>query len=381
MKMCKEEKIKRQRDFLKRKNSDRPLIGCISGWENLSRYVQDTEAFFPKGKVAINDLSCDRFLSMYQECAGTLNEPDDLFRTLEPLPFFPWTEAALGCPVRYTGKNFWSSPLEETKTQEGREKWIEAIREQSSLSSAGIMPDTSNVSSSRGIPEWSRQWVAKYGEFLDFLSENFDERFPIGQSIFRGPLDMAAAVFGDENMIYLLFDQPSMMKEVLSMSTTIYLSFIEVQKSRMRRFEGGYVIGQYYVWTPGSCLRHQEDAMSLLSLDLYQKFVHAHDRAIASAVEYSLFHLHSTGLHLLDFLLENDGIRIIQISKDEGVDLETILPSLHQVQQAGKCLLLKGRLNRDDLQIIRKCLDVRGLCIQAVVLDQKEADAVLSAFS
>lgn len=371
-KMSKEEKIERHKAFLQRKIVDRPLIGCIRGWENLSRYVQDTEAFFPKGKVSIEDLSCDRFLRMYQDYARTLNEQDDLYYTLEPLPFFPWTEAALGCPIEYTGKNFWSLPIEEAKEQDGRERWIDELWEECvRISEGNVLEIVGRTQLHHGIPERSRQWIDKYGEFLDFLAENFTEQYPIGQSILRGPLDMAAAVFGDENMLYLLFDQSLLMKKLLSVSTAVYLSFIEVQNARLRPFADGYVIGQYYVWTLGTCLRHQEDAMAMLSPDLYKEFVHSHDCAIASAAEYSLFHLHSTGLHLLDFLLENVGINIIQISKDEGVNLESILPSLKQVQEAEKCLILKGRLNREDMQVIMKFLDVRGLCIQAVVLDQK----------
>ncbi len=381
MKVSTEEKIERHKAFLQRKIADRPLIGWINGWENLSRYVQDTGAFFPKGEVSIDDLSCDRFLRMYQDYARTLNVQDDLYYTLEPLPFFPWTEAALGCPIEYTGKNFWSSSIEEAKKQDGLERWIDEIGEECARISEGNAPETiGKAPPHQGIPAGSRQWITKYGEFLDFLAENFTEQYPIGQSILRGPLDMVAAALGDENMLYLFFDQPRLMKKLLSVSTAVYLSFIETQNARLRSFADGYVIGQYYVWTPGTCLRHQEDAMAMLSPDLYKEFIHSHDCAIASAAEYSLFHLHSTGLHLIDFLLENDGIRILQISKDEGVDLESILPSLQKVQEAEKCLILKGRLNREDLQIIRKCLDVRGLCIQAVLLNQAEADVVRSVF-
>jgi hypothetical protein len=355
-----EQKIERHRAFLDRKNVDRPLIGCIRGWEDLSRYTKDTESFFPLGEVNINDLYCERFLPMYQQYAKTLNESDDMFRTLEPLSFFPWTEAAMGCPIKYTGKNFWSSPLVDLKSEKESRELIDIIKR---------------------IPEQSQSWLEKYGEFIDFLIEHFRDRYPIGQGILRGPLDMAAAAFGDENLLYQFFDQPELVKEFLTIGTEIFLSSIDVQKQKLQPLNDGYVIGTYYIWTPGKNIRLQEDAMAMLSPDLYQEFVHPLDCQIASSADYTLFHLHTTGLHLLDFILQNEGIKIVQVSKDEGIPLEKILAKLQEIQKSEKCLLLKGRFSLEELQLVKRSLDFRGLCVQAIVLHEKDAKEVISAFS
>jgi hypothetical protein len=353
-------KIKRHQAFLERKNVARPLIGCIRGWENLSRYTSDGESFFPLGDVNIHDLSCDRFLPMYQEYAATLDEPDDMFRTLEPLPFFPWAEAAIGCPIKYTGKNFCSSPLVDLTSEAEGKQLLEVLCQ---------------------IPERSQPWLEKYGEFLDFLAEHFGDHYPIGQSILRGPLDMAAAAFGDENLLYQFFDQPELVRDFLFAATDIFLDFIDVQKGRISYWGDGHVIGTYYIWTPGKNIRLQEDAMAMLSPDLYREFVHPLDCRIASSADYTLFHLHATGLHLLDFILQNEGIKIVQVSKDEGVKLEKILASLQRIQAREKCLLLKGRFNQQELQLVKEGLDFRGLCVQAVVLNQQEVEDILSIFS
>ncbi len=353
-------KIERHRAFLERKKVDRPLIGCISGWENLSRYTRDTESFFPISYVNIHDFCCDRFMSMYEEYALTLNEPDDMLRTLEPLSFFPWTEAAIGCPIKYTGKNFWATPLLELKSEKDSKKLIDIIQ---------------------SIPEQSRIWLEQYGEFLDFLTEHFGDHYPIGQSILRGPLDMAAAAFGDENLLYQFFDQPNLVMKFLSAATDTFLNFIEVQNERIQPFCNGYVIGTYYIWTPDRGIRLQEDAMAMLSSDLYKKFVYPFDCKIAFLADYTLFHLHATGLHLVDFILKNEGVKIVQVSKDEGVDLETIFHNMMKIQEANRCLLLKGRFTYDELQLIKKSLDFRGLCIQAIVFNEEEAQEIVSVFS
>ena len=351
-----EEKIVQHRRFLERESADRPLIGCISGWEDLSRYVTDTETFFRKGRVDFRDLTWDHFLPMYSSYAASLLKSmprDDLFRTIEPLPFFPWTEAAAGCSVTYTGKNFWSSPAGNTSRHSDRIK-IEADNRDS--------------------------WAGKYGEFLSCLGSTFGGEHPVGQSILRGPVDVAAALFGDERLLYLFFDDAPLVRECLSAACDVFLAFIEVQKSRTPSYYGGSVIGQYYIWTPGTSLRFQEDAMALLSPSLYEEFVLPLDRKIAGAAEYSLFHLHSSGLHLLDFLLSIGEIDVFQVSKDEGVELEKVLPALLKIQKSERCVMLKGKLSDNDLLVIKERLDFSGLCIQAVVEGPEEADAVLGMF-
>jgi len=353
-------KIKRHQTFLQRESVDRPLIGCIRGWENLSRYKKDTESFFPIGDAQIDDLFYERFLPMYQAYAMTLDAPDDMFRSLEPLPFFPWTEAAIGCPIKYTGKNFWSLPLIDFKSESDSKKLHDMMQR---------------------IPEQSQPWLEKYGEFLDFLIDHFGDHYPIGQSILRGPLDMAAAAFGDENLLYQFFDQPDLVKKFLTAATDVFLSFIDIQNQRLLPFDDGYIIGTYYIWTPEKNIRLQEDAMAMLSPELYRQFVHPVDCQIASSTDYTLFHLHATGLHLLDFILQNEGIKIVQVSKDEGVRLENILVQLQKIQTTKKCLLLKGRFTHDELQLIKRSLDFRGLCVQWVVLNDNEAKEVVAAFS
>jgi len=374
-------RIERHRAFLAKSPTKRPLMGCISGWEDISKYVPDVAQFWPAGDVAVATFAASRFLPLYRGYAKTLDQADDLLRTLEPLPFFPWAEAAIGCPVTYTGKNFWSSPIEETKTDEGLGRWIARGR------APPAPPRIPEGGAGDRVPAGSAgqratggQWSSVYRDLLDALSEQFGGRLPIGQGILRGPLDLVAAVLGEERMIYLFFDQPELMKELLQVTAGAFLEFVGIHRDHLPAFRHGHVIGSYYLWVPGHCLRLQEDAMALLSPELYREFVHPIDCRIAAEAEFTLFHLHSTGMHLLNTLLENKGVRILQVSKDEGVELGFVLSGLKKIQEAGKCLVLKGRLNREELQLLKKNLDFRGLCVQAVVRDQDEADQFRMSF-
>lgn len=375
------EKVERHRAFLERRSVVRPLLGFIHGWEDISKYVRDTVQFYPAGPVTLQTFTAGRFGPMYADYVKTISRSDDLFRTLEPLPFFPWAEAAIGCPITYTGKNFWSCPIEETKSDEGLKTWIADLRRglasQSGASDGSGFEGTAQAFAAR---EACASWLTIYGALLNLLGEQFGSQWPIGQSILRGPLDLAAAVLGEERMIYLFFDQPALMKELLELATKVFLKFIALHRHRGSSFRNGSVIGSYYLWVPGRCLRLQEDAMALLSPQVYREFIHPLDCHIASAADYTLFHLHSTGMHLLGSLLDNPGLQIIQVSKDEGVELGSILAGLKTIQAAKKCLVLKGRFNAEELRLAKSNLDYRGLCIQAVIRDQQEEDGVCSAF-
>ncbi|MBN2357478.1 hypothetical protein JXO59_15300 [candidate division KSB1 bacterium] len=362
------EKIERHRAFLHRQNADRPLFGCVYGWENVNRYTGDPAGFFPAGEVHFDDISCERFRPMYRSYAGKLDDSDDWLATLEPLPFFPWCEAAAGCAVKYTGKNFWSSRTIDDLSDERLAELVHRFRDRLKSLRESL---TDRIEKP---PRAAATWPEKYGDFIDYLTEYFGDRHPIGQTILRGPLDIAAAVMGEEAMILQMFQQPSLMTEFLELAGELFMLFIDVQTRYMHSFAGGFVIGTYYVWTPARNIRMQEDAMALLSPDMYRRFAHPVDCAIAAAAGWTLFHIHAAGLHHLDALLLNDGINIFQVSKDEGVELSAILPQLLKIQRAQKCLLLKGRLNRDDLHLIKSNLHPAGLGLQAVVLDENEAE-------
>lgn len=347
-----EQKIEKHKKFLELKEVDRPLCGCcIGGWESLSRYTKDPGQLFPKGYINADRINTKSFLDTYESFMNNIFYDDDLIRTVEPLPWVPWTEAAAGCPVNFTGKNLWAGTLNVSID----EAYIQLYFKDENA------------------------WLHKYGEFLDLLKNHFKERYPLGQAVLRGPLDMAAAAIGDENLVYKLIDRPDTMKQFISSCSEIFMDFLQLQITKTPRFYNGYVIGQYYIWTPGTCARLQEDSMCLLSPVMYEEFAMNIDRRISQIADYNLFHSHATSMFLIDYIIEMKSIQIIQVSKDEGnVMLEDLIGSLEKIQAAGKCLVLKGRFTKGDYETINKKLDNQGLCVQSVVNSVDEAEDVMA---
>src|SRR5690606_33191185 len=140
-----------------------------------------------------------------------------------------------GCAVEFTGTNFW------------------AVKKGDSIDSAG-MPDTQD-----------NPWISRYRDFLVFLQKKYGSCFPVAQSILRGPLDILAAVVGDQNMIYAFYDSPGEAVSLMHSYTRIIKDFLHTQQTNTPFYHGGRVIGQYNIWAPGSAARLQQDAQSLLS--------------------------------------------------------------------------------------------------------------------
>jgi len=345
-----EKRIELFREYHNAKNRQ-PLMGaCIGGWEGFGRYVKDTAAFIPKGPVGIDKIVPDRFKSMYRDYITSLEYPDDLLRSVEPVQAIPWAEAAAGIQIEYTGLNFWAR---------------------------GEKTDIKSLSTP--LAEHN-PWIERYGEFVSFLSREYGHRFPVAQSILRGPLDILAAAIGDENMIYALYDQPEEVHYILSIYSGLIKAFLRIQKDMTPPFMEGNVIGQYHIWAPGTVARLQEDAQSLLSAKLYEEFVLPCDCDIASENKYNLFHMHASAFHLLDLVLMIKNIGILQVSKDEGINsIESMIPGLVKIQKAGRKLILKGRLTLRDVELIKKKLDYGGLCLQFVVSSIEEADTTISS--
>lgn len=153
-------------------------------------------------------------------------------------------------------------------------------------------------------------------EFIKFLAHEFPN-YPIGQSILRGPLDVICAMVGDIETIYNFYDKPKFVKEGLSIIANVFNEFVRVQNIYTPKYQDGYVIGQYHIWSPGTVCRIQEDAMALINPEQYIEYIYENDVKITSGTEYNLYHIHSTGIVLIDQIFKNNNLSIIQVSKDE----------------------------------------------------------------
>jgi len=338
------ENISLHKDFWTFKNT-KPVVGIfLGGWTPFKGCV--SEELWTRQSVRSDDIRPVDFLPDIEKYICEQGQiEDDLVRALQPFASIPWMEAILGCKVRCSKPNLWADTISED---------------------IGALPDLAF--------DPAQGWVQTYIEFLRIYKMHFDKMQPIIASILRGPSDCLAAILGDMAVVYAYTDMPEAVRHRLEQITGTFCSFWHYQQAFIDQFEGGYIIPQNEIWTPGPSLRLQEDASAMLSPAMYEQFLEPCDRQIAAQSGFTLFHLHTTSLFVVEFLLRNPFIKILQFSRDDGHEgLDDVLKAAKQGQRAGKHIVLRGRFTDQELNAIRQSLDCRGLCVHIVTSSLEQA--------
>lgn len=341
--------------FWSLENVESPLIGFTVG------IGLDSWSYWQDNKAAQSLLKLDEILPRniapadfvedqikYLEYAENID--DDIIRSAMPLASIPWMEAITGCKIISTNSS------------------VSALKMFNDICEVEIMPFTSN-----------NLWAKKYFEFIKVYNEAFNGDYPIGQSIIRGPSDILCAILGVENAAVSLIDNPDGTKKVLNQITKNLESFFRAQSYLLPKFLDGYVIGQYELWAPEPVIRIQEDYSNLFSSEMYQEFLQPLDKKLAGITRYTLIHLHSSSLHLIENFLEVNTIRAFQITKDPNVEsIDVMINALKKVQEFNKPLVVKGRFTKEDYSVLKNNLKPAGLCIQPVVKSKDEVTELLT---
>ena len=348
------EKLERNRAFYEMKDVDRPLMGCyIGGWEDLSRYSTSVHEFINPGIVSADDITPKAFIEMYDNFLPKISyQNDDFVRGLEPVNSIPWSEAALGCPIRFTGKNFWSGQM-------GMDRLIE------------LMDMDTDIAE-------NNPWINKYVEFIRFLADRYPD-YPIGQSITRGSLDMVCAAIGDQNAIILAMTDPELLDRAIKFCESILNKICDVQVENFPKYYGGYGMGYYCIWMHKPSVRIQQDAIALMNPEIYEKIIHPSCVRLAQHAPGCVFHTHSTTNFIMDKLVQNEYLDVVQVTRDAGsVPMNDMIKAMKIIQAAGKPVLFKGRITRDEAKQVSCELDKKGLCLGIVTENNDTADEIMA---
>jgi len=348
-----EDKIKKYLTFWNSSPVERPLVGfSLGGWFSFQSY-NAIQKYRGVERLTPEMLSPENHLGDYDRIVAPFEEiEDDVIHSVAPIPAFPWLEAMLGIPAQVGNESVWA--------KEGGFDYR----------------NTGKLDLSKDNP-----WRKKYLEFVSALQDRYGERYPVGQPILRGTSDMVAALRGSQQMIFDLYDHPQEFQALARVCTDFFIGLVKDQLAVTRPFHGGYVVEQFTLWAPGAIVRMQEDASALFSPDLYVKYLQEEDRRIASAFAYDVIHLHSSSLHLLDRFVDVAPQKCFEINKDQGGwGVPRMIPLFKMVQSRGKRLMIRGKLDLADLDLVRKELSPRGLYLQVVIDKPEEAKSFKDFF-
>ncbi|TVQ35471.1 MAG: hypothetical protein EA384_16190 [Spirochaetaceae bacterium] len=220
-------------------------------------------------------------------------------------------------------------------------------------------------------------WLRTYFEFIDELVARAAGRFPVSHGTLVGPLDYAVSLRGHEQAVIDLMLEPDKATDLLQRLAQYFIDITTAAWDRIPLFHGGYFDAQYQLWAPGSIARLQEDAVAVLSPDLYKRYLQPIDRMVASRFDSCFMHLHATSMFVLDYLLEIEEIRCFEINNDVGgPPVAEMVPHFQKVQRAGRPLLIRGSFTPEEMRMLMDSLEYAGLYLYVMVTDQQEIDTL-----
>jgi DNA-binding FadR family transcriptional regulator len=343
-----EERLDLHRRFWARELQPRPLASFRVGDFFFSRHFQAAHPLLePDRPIEPGMLDVASFLPDYERMFAESEEiGQDGFWTAEPFTGIPWMEAILGCPIRGGRESFTSRP------------WLKSPAE--ALERVHLDP---------GNP-----WLAKYLEFTAALVRAGRGRFPVGMPIMRGPTDMIGALLGQQEMVLaLMMEDPALMRRLVERVAQAFVAVIRAQNRIIPPFHGGTSLGFYHVWAPGPSIWFQDDLSAILSPRVYREFFLDAARAILQGHPHTAVHLHPASFFILDELLTLENLKVVEVNKDiGGPGVAEMLPVLSRIMES-RGLILWGDLTVEDLEIVRRSLPCRGLCLHVVAPTLDEA--------
>jgi len=291
----------------------------------------------------------DRLAAMHEEIG------DDYLVAAEPVLGVPWLEAMVGCPIH----------VSSTGAMAAR-----PVHSPQNIQSISVSPDN--------------RWLQTSIDFLRAAARHAAGRYPVSVGHLRGPSDILFAMLGSESFLLSFYDQPERIQTLAHMAASAWMDAAQSQLHAVPRFYSGYVLRWFGIWAPQPAVWYQEDASTMISRDFYKDLFLASTRR-ALVFPYSVFHLHSPSLHIVDLILEANlpNLRAFNINMDPtGISIDKAIPVLQRIQEHGKALILSKDLYENftlkEYEEILKALSPRGLCVWLDGKTIEEAHEILS---
>ena len=324
--------VQKQKDFFVRRNLPQHLIDTFdeSIYNGpLHPYAQ----YLPKGRITPELIGPEAYRDSYECLIGKFKSlPGICVWGIAPLMGFPWMEAILGCPIFSSddGLNVWANPIPNYA------KHMKYFDSQS-----------------------SNPWLKKLLEFTEYLIGIARNKVPVDILIMRGITDLLSAMMGPENLGLELYDHPDIIKKWANLLAKLWIRVVKDQLKIIPKFYGHY-------WSMGlafseRCVIFQEDASAFLSPEMFKQIIFPSDLKIFAAFPHTIMHLHSSSLHILDFLLNSQGPSVIQIGVDPGSSIQELIPVFQKVQQYKPLYVSLVNISIEETQKVIDLLSPEGV--------------------
>ena len=274
------------------------------------------------------------------------------FNALFPYARVPWVAGIMGCGVEAsaTARTLWPTPY---------------------------LDDDWHTRPNQGFAP-RLEWLEKLLAFLQYVVDTYYPHrcLPCCDPICYSPSSLMIAMMGSDRFYLGLYDHPAEIKLLLDQVTDLYIHWAKSQLERIPPLHGGYC-NQYGIWSPGTTIRTHEDYAINLSKQLFDQFVRPYTQRVVDAFDYPVVHTHSANPSLVEWLLELEGVKCIEVSIDPppmGPRPEELVPLWNRVLES-TCLIVTGPLSQPQLDHLVANLAPGGLCFDINLVPEEELAA------
>jgi hypothetical protein len=341
--------IARHLAFWHRNEVEHPLLGVYLGSylsEDIYKVAKDGELLQPA------QLEAERFFDSLSDQLAQLDGLDqDLIIPAQPISSVPWLEGMFGCPVRVSNHAVWAETLLESGDS------LEAF-----------------------YPPWDETWENAALQFVRTLVDHFGPLVPVAGPFLRGPADVLAALLGANRLAIELIDHPAQVQRLAQLCAQRWVEVSHRILAEIPPWKDGYVHGARWIYAPEPCSYASEDITQLFSPRSYREIFLPYNRWMAEQVPYGFWHRHAPSQHHLEALTCLPATWAIEVTIDpSGPRPQQIWPVLHRLQEAGKCLILFGLNDPEEVRFLASTLSGRGLCLTVQANDLESAASLLQA--
>ena len=343
-----EERVKLFKSFYRRENK-RPLLGFYVGSEYpIPRYPSMSK--LAEGRALTpEDFPIEEFIVdsenlhiAHEQCGG------DFIWSATAYWGIPWLEAFLGCPIyaNHSSGSIYSEPPESFDSK-----------------NYDIRFDPDNP------------WVKLMDVMFKELAVKSAGRWPIATTRMRGLTDLLSALYGGTEFVMAMLTDPHDVHRIADMLVKFWVEAAKFQLERIPSFYGGIGSFYYYAWAPKKTVWYQEDAVTLLSPDLYSEFIEERMRTIVNSLEGTIMHQHSTGFVPTESYLKMN-FHALELHIDEGgPSAEELSEKYHSILST-KPLIIWGDISEKDMDWIFSNLPPEGLSVITIVKNCNEAKEI-----
>ena len=153
--------------------------------------------------------------------------------------------------------------------------------------------------------------MPKVLEFLRYMEAN--SFLPVGITDFQGPLTTANQLLGYDKLIYLMFDNPALMHELMDVVTETLIMWVKKQKEVIGE-PLTECIGDQQVYTGKHAgVWFSDDDAVLMSPDTYREFVVPYNSRILTEFGGGCVHYCGNATHHADNFLATEGLKALNI--------------------------------------------------------------------